>query len=125
MANECKPLFRPGAEVTVQTTGAVTGKTFVGVSATRDATTGLIKVAPATAAAKPFGVASYDAASGATLSVQRAGILPVTAGGTIAFGALVEIATGGKVVTLASGVPVGQALEAGTNNNDVLIALDI
>lgn len=125
MANECKPLFRPGAEVTVLTTGAVTGKTFVDVSATRDTTTGLVKVATAAAGVKPFGVASYDAASGATLSVQRAGILPVSAGGTIAFGAQVEVTTGGKVITLASGVSVGKALEAGTNNNDVLIALDI
>lgn len=125
MANESKPLFRPGADVTALTTGAVTGKTFVGVSATRDTTTGLVKVAPATAASKPFGVAAYDAASGATLTVQRGGILFVTAGGSIAAGAQVEIGSGGKVVTLASGVPVGVALETGTSSNDVLIALDI
>ena len=46
MANEAKPLFRPGADVTVKTTGAVTGKTFVAVSATPDAD-GLIKAATA------------------------------------------------------------------------------
>ncbi|GAA1881927.1 DUF2190 family protein [Williamsia serinedens] len=125
MANESKPLFRPGADVTALTTGSVTGKTFVGVSATRDTTTGLVKVATATAAAKPFGVAAYDAASGATLTVQRGGILFVTAGGSIAAGAQVEIGSNGRVVTLASGVPVGVALEAGTSSNDVLIALDI
>ena len=125
MANEVKPLFRPGAEVTVLTTGAVTGKTFVGVSATRDATTGLVKVATATGAAKPFGVASYDAASGATLSVQRGGILFVAAGGAITAGAQVEVGASGKAVALASGVAVGTALETGSNNNDVLIALDI
>lgn len=125
MANETKPLFRPGKDVTVLTTGAVTGKTFVSVSAARDTATGLIKVATATAALKPFGLATADAASGAVLGVHRGGIIPATAGGAIAAGALVEIGTGGKVVTLASGVPVGQALEAGTTNNDVLIALDI
>ncbi|MGZ9829870.1 capsid cement protein [Tsukamurella ocularis] len=125
MANEAKPLFRPGANVTAVTTAAVTGKTFVGVSATRDTDSGLVKVAPATAAAKPFGVAGYDAASGATLPVLRGGILFVTAGGAIAAGAQVEVAAGGKVVTLASGVAVGTALETGSNNNDVLIALDI
>jgi hypothetical protein len=125
MANDCKPLFRPGQEVTALTTGAVTGKTFVGVSATRDATTGLVKVATATAAAKPFGVATFDAASGATMPVQRGGILFVTAGGAITAGAQVEVGSGGKAVALASGVPVGTALETGSNNNDVLIALDI
>lgn len=125
MANESKPLFRPGVDVTVLTTAAVVGKTFLSVSAARDASTGLVKVATAVAAAKPFGVATADAASGGTLAVHRGGIIPVTAGGAIAAGALVEIGTAGKVVTLASGVPVGQALEAGTTNNDVLIALDI
>ena len=125
MANECKPLFRPGDEVTVLTTGAVTGSTFVGVSATRDATTGLVKVATATAAAKAFGVASYDIASGDTGSVQRDGILFVTAGAAITAGAQVEVGTGGKAVTLAAGVAVGTALETGSNNNPCLIALDL
>ncbi|WP_341258222.1 capsid cement protein [Gordonia malaquae] len=124
MANEAKPLFRPGASVTAAVTADVTGKTFVGVSATRG-TDGLVKVAPATAAAKPFGVASYDAATGKTVTVLRGGIVPVACGGVVAAGAQVEIGTGGKVVTLASGVAVGQALETGANNSDVLIALDI
>lgn len=125
MANECKPLFRPGQEVTALATAGITGSTFVGVSATRDATTGLVKVATCTAAAKPFGVATYDAASGATLPVQRGGLLFVTAGDAITAGAQVEVGSGGKAVTLASGVAVGQALETGSNNNPVLIALDI
>lgn len=124
MTNEAKPLFRPGVDVTASATAAVTGKTLVGVSATRDAN-GLVKVAPATAAGKPFGVAAHDAASGATLAILRGGIVPVTAGGAIAAGAQVEVGTGGKVVTLASGVAVGLALETGTASNDVLIALDI
>lgn len=125
MANECKPLFRPGDEVTVLTTGAVTGSTFVGVSATRDATTGLVKVATATSAAKAFGVASADIASGAKGSVQRGGILFVTAGGAITAGAQVEVGSSGKAVALASGVAVGTALETGSSNNPCLIALDL
>ena len=65
MANECIPLFRPGADITCQTTVAVIGKRFVDISATRDATTGLIKVAPAAASTtiKAFGVAAYDQAT--------------------------------------------------------------
>jgi hypothetical protein len=126
VANECTPLFRPGADVTCLTTGAVTGSTFVDISATRDASTeGLIKVATATAAGLSFGVAAYDAASGARVPVIRGkgSIVPVTAGGTIAFGAEVEVGTGGKAVTIASGKARGRAVEAGTNNNDVMIEL--
>lgn len=122
MANECTPLFRPGRDITVLTTGAVTGKTFVDVSATRDAATGLIKAATAAAGAKALGVAVADAGSGKTLAVLRGGILPVTAGGTIAFGAEVEVGASGKAITLASGKAVGKAVEAGTNGADVLIA---
>jgi hypothetical protein len=122
MANECNPLFRPGRAITGLTTGTVTGKTFVDVSATRDAATGLIKVATAGAGVKALGVAAYDAASGTNVAILRGGILPVTAGGTIAFGAEVEVGSAGKAITLASGKAVGKAVEAGTNGNDVLIA---
>lgn len=121
MANETKPLFRPGQAVTALTTAAVTGKTFVGVSATRDATTGLVKVVTATAATRAFGVAGADIASGAAGLIQRGGILNVTAGGAITAGAEVEVGTGGKAVVLASGKSVGMALETGSTNNDVLI----
>ena len=125
MANECTPLFRPGADVTVLTTGTVVGKTFVDISATRDATTGLIKCATATAAGLSFGVAAYDAASGARVPVIRGkgSIVPVAAGGTIAFGAEVEVGASGKAVTIASGIARGRAVEAGTNGNDVFIEL--
>jgi hypothetical protein len=125
VANECTPLFRPGADITCLTTGAVTGKTFVDISATRDTTEGLIKVATATAAGLSFGVAAYDAASGARVPVVRGkgSIVPVTAGGTIAFGAEVEVGSSGRAVTIASGKARGRAVEAGTNGNDVMIEL--
>ncbi|MGW4325445.1 MULTISPECIES: capsid cement protein [Nocardia] len=123
MANECTPLFRPGRDITGLTTGAVTGKTFVDVSATRDATTGLIKVATAAAGAKAFGVAAYDAASGARVPIICGGIVPVTAGGTIAFGAEIEVGSSGRAITLASGKAVGKAVEAGTNGNDILVRI--
>jgi hypothetical protein len=104
MANEAIPMFRPGSDVTCLTTAGVTGKRFAGVSATRDATTGLIKVATCTAAAKAFGVS-------------------VDCGGTITAGAQVEVGASGKAVVLASGVAVGQALETGANSAEVLIRL--
>jgi predicted RecA/RadA family phage recombinase len=125
VANECIPLFRPGGDITCLTTGAVTGKRMVGVSATRDASTGLIKVAHATAATRALGVAVKDTASGDRVAVVSGPgvIVPVTAGGTIAFGAEVEVGTSGQVVTLASGKAVGMAVEAGTNGNDIHIRL--
>ncbi|MFF0546944.1 DUF2190 family protein [Nocardia thailandica] len=123
MANECTPLFRPGRDITVLTTAGVTGKTFVDVSATRDATTGLIKVATAAAGVKALGVAVRDAASGATVAILRGGIVPVTAGGAITAGAEVEVGSSGRVITLASGNAVGKAVETGTNGADVLIAV--
>ncbi|WP_418345265.1 capsid cement protein [Rhodococcus pyridinivorans] len=123
MANECTPLFRPGRDVTVLATANVVGKTFVGVSGNRDTASGLIKAVTATAAAKAFGVAAYDAANGKTCPVIRAGIVPVTAGGTIAAGAEVEVGASGRAVTLASGKAVGYAVDGGTSGNDVLIAL--
>lgn len=123
--NECIPLFRPGSDVTALTTAAVTGKTFVDISATRDATEGLFKVATATAAARAWGVAAYDAASGARVPVIAGPgtIVPVTAGGAITAGAQVEVGANGKAVVLASGIAVGKALETGVNNTDCLIRL--
>lgn len=120
MANESTPLFRPGRDITGLTTGTVTGKTFVDVSATRGAD-GMIKVATAAAGAKALGVAKYDAASGALVGILLGGVVPVTAGGTIAFGAEVEVGSAGKAITLASGKAVGKAVEAGTNGNDIQI----
>lgn len=123
MANECIPHYRPGGDVTAVTTGAVTGKTFVDLSAAL--TTGLPSVNTATAAGKSVGVAASDAASGKRVAIIRGKgtILPVTAGGTIAYGAEVEVGSSGKAVTLASGKAVGRAWSAGTNNNDVVIEL--
>lgn len=125
MANESIPLFRPGGDVTCLTTGAVTGKTFVDVSATVDATTGLIKVNTCTAAARAFGVATYDAGSGARVPVicGPGVITVVTGGGVVAAGAEVEVGTGGKAVVLASGKAVGKAISTGANNADMFVRL--
>lgn len=126
MANETKPLFRPGAEVTALTTAAVTGKRFVGVSATRDTVTGLVKVAHATGGTKPFGVAAADIASGKPGLVQRGGILFVTAGGAITAGAAIEVDNVGRAVTRSTGVAVGVALETVAGAGlDVLVSLSI
>lgn len=127
MANECIPLYRPGADVTAVATAAVNGKRFVDLSAgSLNAATGaLASVAHATAAGKAVGVAAFDAPSGASVAIIRGKgtIVPVAAAGTIAYGTEVEVGAAGKVVALASGKAVGRAWQAGSNNNDVLVEL--
>ncbi len=124
MANEAIPLFRPGSDVTCLTTAAVVGKTFVDVSATVDST-GMIKVATAAAGARALGVAAYDAASGARVPVIAGPgtIVHVTGGAAITAGAEIEVGTGGKAITLASGKAVGKSLGTGANNTDTLVRL--
>lgn len=123
MANECIPLYSPGQDISAVTTGAVTGKTFVDYSAAM--TTGLPSVNTATAAGKVAGVAAYDAASGSRVAVIRGKgqIVPLTAGGTIAALAEVEVGTSGRPVTFAAGVKVGRALSAGTVGNQIWVEL--
>lgn len=126
MANECIPLYQPGKHLTATVAGAaVTGKTFVDISgATLDPATGtLISVATATAAGKILGVAAFDAGLAARLSVIGEGVVPVTAGAAITAGAEVEVGTGGKAITLASGKAVGRALTTAANNADVYVRL--
>lgn len=124
--NPCIPLYRPGGDITGQVTAAVVGKTFVDISATRDATTGLVKVATASAAAKAFGVAAYDqpTVGGNVAIINTPGaVVPVTARAAITAGAEVEIGGTGGVITLASGKAVGKAVETGSNGVDCMIEL--
>lgn len=124
MANELIPFEEPGQRVTAVASAGVTGKRLVNISGNRTAA-GKYQVAHATAAGAAFGVAVYDAATGEHVGVIRAGIVPVTAAGTIAAGARVEVGTAGQVVTLASGIAVGICCDAATNGNDARIALNL
>ncbi len=127
MANESIPLYRPGDDLTaIAGTGGVVGKTFVNLTAGLDAAAGTpITVQTAAAAALTVGVASRDTAAGGKLHVLRGvgSIVPVTAGGTIAAGAEVEVGSNGRAVTLASGKARGRAWSAGTSGSDVFVEL--
>jgi predicted RecA/RadA family phage recombinase len=124
VANECIPYSEPGQRVNAQASAGVTGMRFVNISGNRTAD-GNYAVAHATAAGAVFGVSAYDAASGEKVGVIRGGIVPVTAGGTIAAGARVEVGTNGQAVVLASGIAVGQCLDGATNGNPARIALNL
>lgn len=134
-ANQCLPFHEGGPAITCKATGAITGKRLVKVSANRDASVllntssggGNIKADTATAAlGTHIGVAAYDAASGTLFKVWLKGVglvLPITASGAITAGTQVEADTGGKVKTLASGVPVGLAVADAADTADAEILL--
>jgi hypothetical protein len=131
--NISTPYYRPGQEISAYVASAVTGKTFVKISADRQAGPALntstgggnLTIAPATAAGAVFGVATYDGAVGDIIPVHTAPgmVIPVTAGGTITAGAEVEVGTGGKAVAFSAGIKVGLCVSGATNNNDAQIKL--
>jgi hypothetical protein len=128
MANECIPLFQPGADITGQCSAAVTGKRVLRISATRDATTGLIVVANVTVVTqRPFGIAAYDVPINGRVPILKGKgqILPVTAGAAIAFDTEVESDTSGRVITAGGTNPkVGRTVEAASGAGvDVFIEL--
>jgi Uncharacterized conserved protein (DUF2190) len=124
MANECIPFKQPGGEITATTSAAVTGKRFVAITGNLQAD-GSLTVAHATAAGRIVGVSKYDAASGAKVGVIRASktVLPVTAAGTIAAGAEVEVGANGQAVTKAAGVAVGYVESGVTSGQDARVVL--
>lgn len=133
-ANQCIPYHEGSGWISAHASAAVVGKTFVMVSANRDAsvllnnlsTGGNIKVATATAAGKIFGVAGHDAAINTKLNVVKAGsgfIVPVTANGAIAAGVEVEVGAAGQVRTLAAGKAVGLCVDAAADQGDAQILL--
>lgn len=142
MANDCIPIFEEGDRVTCHATAALTGKRFCDISGDAQAgfgtkglagdplaagVKGLIQVGAPTAAAKAFGVAAWDVASGGDVTVLRGAkmIVPVTASNaTITAGQEVEIAdTTGRVKTLAAGVAVGRAVASCAANADCAVSL--
>src|SRR5690348_12731980 len=90
-------IYAPGDNITGEATATITAKTFLAISGNRT-TGGNIAVAPATAAGRIVGVARSDAASGEVVSIARGGgrVVKVTAGGTIAAFAEVEVGSAGK-----------------------------
>jgi hypothetical protein len=125
--NTCIPYFDEADNLTATATAAVTGKTCVDISADQQAD-GTFSAAPCPAGAKPFGVAEYDAAVGQWFGVVREGVVPVTAGGPLAAGQLVQVGANGLVIvwdgTVAS-QRLGKCLTSAIAGADAMIDLDI
>jgi predicted RecA/RadA family phage recombinase len=109
---EYLPLHDDGDAITRSASAAITAGQLVSVS-------GSGSVAPAAAADVPWlGVAAFDAASGANLTVFTSGVQRIVASGTVTAGQLVHAGASGTVVTHTNGttdyVVVGLALTTAT-----------
>lgn len=116
------PKFKPGQAVTFKASAAVVGGRLVAVTGDRT-------VGPAGAdAAAVVGVAGFDAAIGddVTVFTRAGGVHPLVASGAIVAGVKVSAAAAGKVQTLgATTNPIGIALNAAADDNDVIDVLFI
>jgi hypothetical protein len=119
-------VYSPGRDITGEATAAITAKTFLAITGDRSTTSGgNIAVAPATAAGRIVGVARNDAATGQLVTIARGNsrVVKVTANGTIAAFAEVQVGANGQAVTKSSGVAVGYALTGATSGVDAEISL--
>lgn len=111
------PIRKPGADLPILTSAAVTGGQLVAVSGNQT-------VAPTSAATGAWlGVAAFDAASGAKVTVHAGGVHELAASGAIAAGANVVGAADGAVATVGAGTidtVVGVALGAAANGKVVV-----
>lgn len=118
---EYQPLHNPGKAFTRQASAAITGGQLVVVS-------GSGTVAPSTAASAAWlGVAGFDGATGAQVTVFSEGVQRLTASGAITAGATVEAAAAGKVATHTNGTNdinvVGVALTTAADGALVEVSL--
>lgn len=123
--NDLIPFHLPGDSITCVADDAVTGKRLV-MLAGAAAADGKIKVTPATAGSRTFGVAARDRAEGADVLVYRpaGGIYPVTAGAAITANTALASGAGGKVVPAGDGdVVVAWALDDAAEDADAMVEL--
>jgi hypothetical protein len=120
MATDYSPIFKPGAEFTRVTSGAVTAGQALVVS-------GDDTVAASSAASVAFiGIAAFAAGSGDEVTVLSGGVHELAASGAIAAGELVTTAAAGAVAT--QGTPtaandvqvIGVALKAAASNKVIV-----
>lgn len=118
---EYQPLHNPGKAFTRQTSGVVTAGQLLIVSGS-----GTVAASSA-ASASWLGVAGFDAASGANVTVFSEGIQRLVASGSITAGALVEAAAAGAVASHTNGTNdynvVGVALTTVTTGQLVEVSL--
>lgn len=121
-------LYRPEGDLTAITTAAVTGATFVAISADKInnlALSGTVQVATAATGGVVLGVARQDAPSGGLVQVvhENGNVLEVTADGAITAGDEVQVGTAGKAATKSTGRAVGLAIATAADGDLALIRI--
>lgn len=116
---ESIPVFKPGQDITLTASAAITGGRLVAVS-------GAGTVAETSAATAAWlGVATTDAASGAKVGVTSGGVHEVTANATVAAGDVLIPAANGRVTPIGAGTNyaqvVGVALTGGASGAAVRV----
>jgi hypothetical protein len=139
MANECIPLYEPGAAITAEAVGAVVGKRFVRITG-KEAGTNLVNPPGSSvdqtsggnvladqaipAGKLPFGVADKDAAIGQKFGILRGGVVPMEAGtGGVTAGQELQSDVDGRPIALTTGASVGFALSIAAAGAEVMVAL--
>lgn len=126
--NQSIPHFRPGADISVKASGAVTGKTFVQFDGAMDPVAGTLATAKTADGSKfVFGVAAYDAAAGEVFPVivGPGHITNVTCAAALAYGTYVKSDAFGRAIAAtdratAVGVATSTSSAAG---QDVFVKL--
>lgn len=123
--NTAVPFWDEGNTITCHASAAITGKRFVAISGARVEGNPRVAHAAGTATTKALGVAGYDAASGAKVSVYSAPglVMPVTASGAITAGDDVYSAADGRATATVTGLMVGIALDDAADGTDCPIKL--
>lgn len=95
-ANTALAFFKPGVDVTVHATEALTGKTFASAVAGGRGT--LPEGATAEAGGTVLGVVGHDITAGGHVHVNVGGVVPVTAGADITAGTNIAVGSNGQAV---------------------------
>lgn len=121
-ANVAIPYFKPGNDVTVHATTALTGKTFVQAAPGGRGT--LPNAEPAAAGGRVLGVVGHDIAEDGHVHVNVGGIVPVTAGGDISANDPIAVGEGGTAVPAeAEALIVGYAVASAASGADAPVLL--
>ena len=125
--NPAVPFWDEGNTFTGHASTAVTGKRFVSISGARVDGNPRVAHAVGSATVRAIGVAAYDAASGAKVTVYSGPgiVMPVTAAGAITAGQDVySDAQGRATATQPAGArPAGVALDDAADGTDAVIKL--
>lgn len=115
------PLYKPGASITSQASATITAGQLLEVS-------GSGTVGPAGAASlKCVGVAAFDAASGAKVTIHAGGVQKIVAAGAITAGDIVAAGAAGTVAAIgagAFGTKIGIALTTAADTAVAEIQMD-